>query len=59
MLLNKELYGSIAHEAARSPQLRMHHDLHDSENEDNVCLMSFCPEQRLLYFTIQTLQKLL
>ena len=35
MLLNKELFGSIAQEAARSPQLRMHHDLHDSENEDS------------------------
>lgn len=35
MLLNQELFGSIAQEAARSPQLRMHHDLHDSENEDS------------------------
>lgn len=35
MLLNQELFGSIAQEAARSPQLRMQHDLHDSENEDS------------------------
>lgn len=35
MLLNKELFGSIAHEAARSPQLRMLYDLCDSENEDS------------------------
>ena len=35
MLLNKELFGSIAQEAARSPQLRMFNDLCDSDNEDS------------------------
>lgn len=35
MLLNQELYGRITKEATCSPQLRMHHDLHDSENEDS------------------------
>ena len=41
MLLNKELYGSIAHEVARSPQLRMLYDLCDSENEDSQCMIKF------------------
>ena len=38
MLLNKELFGSIAHEAARSPQLRMLYDLCNSDNGDSQCM---------------------
>lgn len=40
MLSNKELFGSIAHEAARSPQLRMFYDLCDSENEDGQHMLN-------------------
>ena len=32
MLLNKELFGSIAKEAARGPRLRMLNDLCDSDD---------------------------
>ena len=35
MILNQELYGRITKEATCCPRLRMHHDLHDSENEDS------------------------
>ena len=40
MLLNQELYGSIAHDAACSPQLRMLYDLCDSENEDSQRMLN-------------------
>ena len=41
MLLNKELFGSIAQEAARSPQLRMLYYLCNSENGDSQCMIKF------------------
>lgn len=41
MILNQELYSSIAHEAARSPQLRMLYDLCDSENGDSQSMINF------------------
>lgn len=40
MLLSKELFESIAEEAARSPRLRMHYDLRDSENEDGQRMLN-------------------
>ena len=43
MLLNKELFGSIAKEVVRSPRLRMLYDLCDSEKGDNnLCSMYMC-----------------
>lgn len=41
MLLNKELFGSIAQEAARSPRLCMLYDLCDSEDGDSQGMIRF------------------
>ena len=41
MLLNKELFGNIAQEAARSPQLRMFNDLCNSDNGDSQSMINF------------------
>lgn len=40
MLLNKELFGSIAKEATRSPRLRMLNGLCDSEKGDSQCMIN-------------------
>ena len=40
MKLDKQLFEQIAAMAAKSPRLRMHYDLRDSENEDGQRMLN-------------------
>ncbi len=40
MKLNKQLFEQIATMAAKSPRLRMHYDLRDSEDEDGQRMLN-------------------
>ena len=40
MKLDRELFERIAIQAAKSPRLRMHYDLRDSENEDGQRMLN-------------------
>ena len=60
MKLDKQLFKQIAVMAAKSPRLRMHYDLRDSENEDgHACLMFCSKEPSQPFIVIPTHQKLL
>lgn len=40
MKLDKQLFEQIAAKAAKSPRLRMHYDLRDSEDEDGQRMLN-------------------